>query len=308
MSARPAATGFKPGMAAAPIATDFKPDMTAAPGATGLKPGMAAEPGATGFRPVTVRLDGVAKSFGWGPSRRQVLGGVDLELGHRVSCGLVGESGSGKSTIAKIVTGIYSFDAGTMEIVGFTIRPKEARPRSVRDAVRYIPQNPYASFDPRKTIGQSLAEALNPLRMSVRASRPQIEEWLERVGLPASATDQYPHEFSGGERQRIAIARALCTRPLVVVADEITSALDVSVQADVLNLLDEIRRDSDFSMLFISHDLAVVRDVCSEVMVMRDGAIVERGPTERILSQPDDPYTQRLLDSIPGAPGFSLDG
>jgi ABC-type glutathione transport system ATPase component len=258
-------------------------------------------------RNVTVRLQGISKSFGWGPARRTVLHNVNAELGDRVSLGLVGESGSGKSTIAKIVAGIYGFDAGSLDVAGITLRPKGRRPAAVRDAVHYIPQNPYASFDPRKTIGQSLAEALTPRSMSVKNNQAQIVEWLERVGLPADCWDQYPHQFSGGQRQRIAIARALCTRPLVVVADEITSALDVSVQADVLNLLDEIRRESDFSMLFISHDLAVVRDVCSEVLVMQGGSIVESGPTDQVLSHPNHPYTQRLLASIPGAPGFTLE-
>lgn len=220
--------------------------------------------------------------------------------------GLVGESGSGKSTLGKIVTGIYRFDAGRLDVMGYTLTPGAPRPAALRDQVCYIPQNPYASFDPRKTIGQSMAEALNPRSMSVARNRDKITDWLSRVSLPGDAISRYPHEFSGGQRQRIAIARALSTRPEVVVADEVTSALDVSVQAEVLALLEELRRETSFSMLLISHDLTVVRGVCTDVAVMRAGQIVETGPTGQVLSSPGHPYTQQLLSSIPGAPGFSL--
>lgn len=255
----------------------------------------------------SVTVEGVSKRFGHGVLANQVLHSVSFTVGQGTSVGLVGESGSGKSTIAKIVCGMYRLDDGVLNIAGTELSPGQRFPAAVQDAVSFISQNPFSSFNPRLSIGQSLTEAISPLSTQTRRHRQVIAEWLERVGLPADSASRYPHEFSGGQRQRLAIARGLIRRPTVVVADEITSALDMSVQVQILKLLAELRDEYSFSMLFISHDLSVVRAVCDDVMVMQSGTIVERGASHDILTRPSHPYTQQLLDSIPGSPGFSLE-
>ena len=254
----------------------------------------------------SVRVEGVSKKFGHGVRANHVLDSVSFTVEQGRSVGLVGESGSGKSTIAKIVCGMYRLDAGRLNITGTEITPGQRFPTAVQDAVSFISQNPFSSFNPRLSIGQSLTEALSPLTTRPAKHKQNIADWLERVGLPADSMRRFPHEFSGGQRQRLAIARGLIRRPAVVVADEITSALDMSVQVQVLKLLAELRREYSFSMLFISHDLSVVRTVCDDVIVMQRGSIVERGASHDVLTRPSHPYSQQLLDSIPGSPGFSL--
>jgi len=253
-----------------------------------------------------VTVDGVSKRFGHGALANRVLDSVSFTVDRGSSVGLVGESGSGKSTIAKIVCGMYRLDVGRLSIAGTEISPGQRFPAAVQDAVSFISQNPFSSFNPRLSIGQSMSEAISPLSTQPSRHRRRIAEWLERVELPADSMSRYPHEFSGGQRQRLAIARGLIRRPTVVVADEITSALDMSVQVQILTLLAELRREYSFSMLFISHDLSVVRTVCDDVMVMQSGTIVERGTSHDVLTSPTHPYTQQLLDSIPGSPRFSL--
>lgn len=256
--------------------------------------------------PYSIIVEGISKKFGHGIFANTVLSDVSFSVEDNIAVGLVGESGSGKSTIAKIVCGMYGFDAGRLILADRQILPGQRLPTEVRRAISYIPQNPYSSFNPRLTLGQSLVEAISPMSSRMGRNREVIVEWLERVGLPADSVDRYPHEFSGGQLQRLAIARGLICNPVVVVADEITSALDMSVRVQILSLLAELREEHGFAMLFISHDLAVVRDVCEQVMVMQSGEIVERGDSETILTAPSHPYTQRLLDSIPGSPNFSL--
>lgn len=150
-------------------------------------------------------------------------------------------------------------------------------------------------------------EAISPRTRSIGQYRDRLEHWIDRVGLPVDSLDRYPHQFSGGQRQRIAIARGMIRQPSLVVADEVTSALDMSVQAQVLDLLDELREEQGFAMLFISHNLAVVQRICDQTMVMQGGAIVEQGATGKVLSHPTSSYTRHLLESIPGAPTFSLE-
>lgn len=254
----------------------------------------------------SVIVEGISKKFGHGIFANAVLKDVSLSVEKNIAVGLVGESGSGKSTIGKIVCGMYGFDEGRLILADKQILPGQQPPAEVRQAISYIPQNPHSSFNPRLTLGQSLVEAISPLSSRIGRHRNIIVTWLERVGLPANSVDKFPHEFSGGQLQRLAIARGLISNPAIVVADEITSALDVSVQVQVLSLLAELRKEHGFAMLFISHDLAVVRNVCEQVMVMQSGGIVERGDSETVLTHPTHPYTQRLLDSIPGSPTFSL--
>jgi ABC-type oligopeptide transport system ATPase subunit len=247
-------------------------------------------------RELTVKFGGFA-----------ALDSISTTIGRGRTVGLVGESGSGKSTLAKMLVGLLRATSGEVVIGGTSDRTASRSQRTAaRRRVQMIPQDPYSSLDPRRTIGQTLAEAVDPRRASVAKHTDEIVHWLESVRLPADTIARYPHEFSGGQRQRIAIARALITKPDFVIADEITSALDVSVQAEVLSLIAGLREQLGLTMLFISHDLAVVRDVSDELVVMRAGQIVEQGAAASIYDEPQHPYTRLLLDSVPGSPGFSL--
>ena len=251
-----------------------------------------------------VVVDDLSLSFG----RHRVLDSVGLQVAARTAVGIVGESGSGKSTLAKVLVGTHTPASGHVSVAGIdVVNASHAERARLRRTVQLIPQDPYSSLDPRRTIGQTLAEAIDPRHPSVRRSRARILELLDQVRMPADALSLYPHEFSGGQRQRIAIARGLAVSPTVIVADEITSALDVSVQAEVLDLIARLRAELQITLLFISHNLAVVSAVCDEVVVMQHGQIVERGPVAVVFGAPQHPYTQRLLSSAPGAPGFTLD-
>lgn len=256
---------------------------------------------ALGVRDLTVR-------FGHGRATRTALNGVSLRVRQGCTVGLVGESGSGKSTLAKVIVGLVGADAGTVEIDGLDVSTlSRSGRREMRRRVQMIPQDPYSSLDPRRTIGQAMAEAIDPRGGRVAVNRDRIVEWLEMVRLPADAISRYPHEFSGGQRQRIAIARALVVEPDIVIADEITSALDVSVQAEILDLVGRLREQLQLSLLFISHNLAVVRHVSDDVVVLYRGDVVETSPAERLFRDPQHPYTAALLSAVPGSPGFSID-
>lgn len=240
--------------------------------------------------------DGVSVRFG--PTT--ALDDVGLRVGAGRTVGLVGESGSGKTTLARAILGLVPISSGRILLRGADVGALGRRERrAFLRAVQLVPQDPYSSLDPRRTIGQTLAEALDPVRCRVRQHREAIAAALEDVALPTDAIERYPHEFSGGQRQRIAIARALITRPDVVIADEMTSALDVSVQAEVLRLLDRLRTEHDLTMLFISHNLAVVQQVCDDVVVLYRGKVIESGPTADVFTDPGQEYTQRLLESVP---------
>jgi peptide/nickel transport system ATP-binding protein len=233
------------------------------------------------------------------------LQGVSFTLQPGRSLGIVGESGSGKSTLARLVMALEPPTAGRVTLLGRDLHA--LAPRALREARRdfqMVFQDPYGSLDPRQRIGRIVAEPLPPLPERERTQR--VAEALDAVGLRAADVDKYPHEFSGGQRQRIAIARALITRPKLIVADEPVSALDVSVQAQVLNLLQDLRAQFGVTYLFISHDLAVVDHVCDEVAVMQSGRIVEQGTPERIFRRPEHPYTQALIAAAPhaGTPGL----
>ena len=236
-----------------------------------------------------------------------------VEAVHRVSfrirpgqsLGLVGESGCGKSTLARLVTGLENPTSGSVHIAGFDIHQisKNAL-RKLRTDFQIVFQDPFGSLDPRHTIGRIVAEPLQALEQAspVEAQR-RVVSVMEDVGLKATDTQKYPHEFSGGQRQRIAIARALITRPKLVVADEPVSALDVSVQAQILNLLNDLREEYELSYLLISHDLAVVEYVCDDVAVMHNGVFVEYGSTSELFRNPKHDYTKSLLDSVLPLPG-----
>ncbi|MFF2300308.1 ABC transporter ATP-binding protein [Arthrobacter sp. NPDC058127] len=246
--------------------------------------------------------------YGSGRSAPRILHGISLDVRAGRTVGIVGESGSGKSTLAKTLVGVLRPSAGSVTIGGLNVSSiRRAQRSQLRRSVQMIPQDPYSSLDPRCTIGEALAEALDPRRASVRKHRDEIVHWLETVKMPADTIHRYPHEFSGGQRQRVAIARGLILDPTVVIADEITSALDVSVQAEILALIARLRVELGLTMVFISHNLSVVRQVSDEVVVMYHGEIVEHSATAKLFNNPQHPYTRKLLSSIPGVPGFSID-
>ncbi|MDO9071683.1 MAG: ATP-binding cassette domain-containing protein [Rubrivivax sp.] len=232
----------------------------------------------------------------------QALGGVSFTLRAGRSLGVVGESGSGKSTLARLVMALERPSAGRVLLEGVDLHQLDAAAlRRARTQFQMVFQDPYGSLDPRRTVAQTVAEPLAVLhRAGVVERRERAAEALEAVGLRAADGAKYPHEFSGGQRQRIAIARALITRPKLIVADEPVSALDVSVQAQVLNLMQDLQDRYGVTYLFISHDLAVVEHVCDEVLVLYEGRIVEQGAPAQLFGAPQHPYTQRLLAAVPG--------
>ena len=233
----------------------------------------------------------------------QALDGVSFTLHKGCSLGVVGESGSGKSTLARLVMALEAPTSGQVQFEGRElVRLPAAELRRARADLQMVFQDPYGSLDPRRSVEQTVCDPLTLLADPPRAAerRARAAEALSAVGLREADLDKYPHEFSGGQRQRIAIARALITRPKLIVADEPVSALDVSVQAQVLNLMADLQATLGLTYLFISHDLAVVEWVCDEVLVLQGGRVVEHGPTAQVFSQPQHAYTQRLLSAVPG--------
>jgi len=258
-----------------------------------------------------LKVDNLSKSFPieGGLFRQRVgsvhaLKNVSFELEEGQSLGLVGESGSGKTTLAKILTRHLSEDAG--QVLWKNQPAKEISREQWATKVQMIYQDPTASLNPKLSVRTLLEE---PLRVRIRSEgkRPpdefQIEremvELLNTVGMPPDVLLYYPHQFSGGQKQRLAIARSLTMKPQLLVADEPVSALDLSVQAQILNLFVDLKNAFRLSLILISHDLAVVHHVTDRVLVLKDGFAVEAGPTETVLSQPSHPYTRRLLDSVP---------
>ena len=244
------------------------------------------------------------KLFGPPPTVK-ALNGVSFDVHAGKSMGIVGESGSGKSTIARLVMALDTPTSGTVSLEGRDLHAlsKEAL-RTARRDFQMVFQDPYGSLDPRQTVARIVAEPLEALAETSRAEqRERASEALAAVGLRTTDMDKYPHEFSGGQRQRIAIARALITRPKLIVADEPVSALDVSVQAQVLNLMQDLQQQFGISYLLISHDLAVVNHLCDEVCVVFKGQIVERGTPQELFANAQHPYTRTLLGAVLQAPG-----
>ena len=235
----------------------------------------------------------------------KAVDGIGFEIGRGETFSLVGESGCGKSTVARLIVGLYQPTAGSIKYEGVEIGPVEAAQnrKRMQPRMQMIFQDPYASLNPRMTVFSTLAEALiqrHPkLTRSKIALTDKVGEVMERVGLDTRYMRKYPHEFSGGQRQRIAIARALAPDPRLVLADEPVSALDVSIQSQILNLLLKLRDELSLTMIFISHDLSVVRYLADNIAVMHAGKIVEYGPAEEVFSSPQDDYTRKLLAAIP---------
>lgn len=252
-------------------------------------------------RSLVARLRDVAVRY----SRRggPTVSGIDLDLHAGETVGLVGESGSGKSTIGRALAGLVPVVAGSVEVDGSDLRTARGRRlRDLRSRVGIVFQDPASSLNPRQTIGWSIAEPLLVHGTDSAADRAErVRELLTAVQLDPTWAERFPHQLSGGQRQRVAVARALALRPALVIADEPTSALDVTVQAAVLDLLAGLQREFGFGMLLISHDLAVVRQLADQVIVLRDGRIVERGSTDAVLDDPQQDYTRMLLAAAPVA-------
>ncbi len=214
--------------------------------------------------------------------------------------GLVGESGCGKSTLGRVIAGIHPPSAGRATIDGLPVMGEGRKPLKTTTRIQMVFQDPFASLDPRIRIGETIGEGPLAHGLVGKADvHAYVAQWLAAVGLPAEAADRFPHQFSGGQRQRVAIARALAMQPDVLVCDEPVASLDVSIQAQIINLFLKLRRELDVTMLFISHDLGVVRHISDRVAIMYLGRIVELGPTAEIYDRPRHPYTRALLDSVP---------
>lgn len=250
-----------------------------------------------------LRVRGLTKRF---EGRRRVgshlaVDNVDFEIARGETLGLVGESGSGKSTTALCVLQLLKPTEGSVEFLGreLTKLPR-GELRRTRRHVQMVFQDPYASLDPRMNVGEAVAEPLRIHGVGTRAERrEQVARLLDLVGLRANLAERYPHEFSGGQRQRVAIARAIALNPQLIVCDEPVTALDVSIQAQILNLLKDLQDQLGLSYLFIAHDLGVIRAVSDRVAVMQQGRIVETGQADEVLEHPGHPYTQALLAAVP---------
>jgi ABC-type glutathione transport system ATPase component len=246
-----------------------------------------------------LELQQVSRSFDRG--RVPAVIEASLQIRYRETFALVGESGSGKSTLARLAAGLITPDHGRVTILGHELSTlKKSGLRRLRRHVQFIFQDPYSSLDPRQRIGSALEEPLKVHGEKNAAERKsRVERMLAKVGLAADVVNKFPHQFSGGQRQRLAIARALIVEPTLLICDEPVSALDVSVQAQVLNLLRQLREEMRLSMLFISHDLAVVAHMADRVGVMHRGSIVEVGAAHDLFAAPQHPYTQSLLAAVP---------
>ena len=255
-----------------------------------------------------VEVEGLAKHFagrrgllGFGRGAIRAVDGVSFSIARGEVVGLVGESGSGKSTVGRAVLRLLEPTAGSVRFDGVEVtKLGRSELRRLRRRVQIVFQDPYASLDPRRRVEDLIGDVLDIHGLAKGAARrARVVELLEQVGLPPEHIDRYPHQFSGGQRQRIGIARALAVAPDFIVADEPVSALDVSVQAQIVNLLVELRRRLGLTMLFISHDLAVVEHLCDRVIVLYLGKIMEMAPAAEIYASPRHPYTRALLSAAP---------
>ena len=238
----------------------------------------------------------------------RAVDGVSFDVRRGETLGIVGESGCGKSTTARLMLALLEPTSGTIAFEGEDLRARKGeRLKALRRDMQMIFQDPYSSLNPRKTVGSIIGEpfAVHGLHKGEGARRRAVAELMERVGLSPEHYNRHPHEFSGGQRQRIGVARALALEPKLIVADEPVSALDVSIQAQILNLLRQLQRELGLTLVLIAHDLAVVRHMCDRVAVMRVGKIVELADADELYRHPRHPYTRALLAAVPGAAAYS---
>jgi peptide/nickel transport system ATP-binding protein len=263
--------------------------------------------------PVVLKTRGLAKTYvdrGWLGRRREVRAAaeVNLEVRKGQTLGIVGESGSGKSTVARCIVRLIEPSAGEIRLLGLDIASlRAAKLRPLRSKIQIVFQDPYRSLNPRRSVGEAIIEGPVNYGMPRAQALERARRLLALVQMDPASLDRYPHQFSGGQRQRICIARALAMEPELLVADEAVSALDVSVQAQVLALLAEIRSRLDLAMLFITHDLRVAAQVCDQVAVMQQGRVVEYGPAREVFLAPRHEYTRALFAAAPGR-GFAFGG
>lgn len=247
-----------------------------------------------------VRAEALCVSYGPRGRAFRAVDGVDLEIARGETLGLVGESGCGKSTLGRALIGLERPASGRALFDGRDIYYAGFPRMELAKRAQMIFQDSHSSLDPMMTVGASIAEGMEIHRMyDARGRRERVARLLETVGLSASCADRYPHEFSGGQRQRIGIARALAVEPEMIVCDEPVSALDVSIQAQIVNLLTDLRRELGLTYLFISHDMSVVRHISDRIAVMHAGRIVETGPSDDVCERPSHEYTRTLLASVP---------
>ncbi|WP_426007322.1 ABC transporter ATP-binding protein [Paenarthrobacter sp. NyZ202] len=232
----------------------------------------------------------------WRREPFRILHDVSLAIEPGQTLGLVGESGSGKTTVGKVILGLFPAHSGQVTLHGMGANPSRVQ-RAAH--IQAIFQDPYSSLNPSMTVGDSLIEPLRQARWSSSDARRRTQELLDRVAMPKDTFKRYPHEFSGGQRQRIAIARALALAPRLIICDEPVSALDLTTQSRVLDLLIELQRETGVAYLFISHDLAVIRRISHRVAVMRRGRIIEEGPADEVTDRPRQEYTRQLLSASP---------
>ena len=250
------------------------------------------------FRQFAIRF-----GMGKAPPAVQAVDDVSLTLTRGEALGLVGESGSGKSTLGRVAAGIYAPDSGLVLLDGAPVMSAGERPHKITTRIQTIFQDPFASLNPRMRIGDSICEGPVAHGLVSRAEADDyVRQWLAAVGLDPAFATRYPHQFSGGQRQRVAIARALAMQPDVVICDEPVASLDVSIQAQIINLLIRLRSELDLTLIFISHDLSVVRHLCDRVAIMYRGQIVESGPAGEVYDNPQHAYTRRLLAAVPVLP------
>lgn len=248
-----------------------------------------------------LEVRGLSKTYGGvGGGRHTALEDISLNLADGETLGIVGESGSGKSTLARILMRLTSADAGDVRLEGIDVlHPDRGQSVQLTRRMQIVFQDPNSCMNPRRTVRQALTEAALVARMGRDRVDARVRDILDAVGLSREKLDAFPHQLSGGQRQRVAIARALAVEPKVVVADECVSALDVSVQSAILNLLLDLQRDRGLAYLFISHDLSVVRHMSDRIVVMKAGRVVEEGAADAVIGQPNHPYTRELVGSIP---------
>ncbi len=248
---------------------------------------------------IVLKAEHLKKVFLSGKKNVEAVEDVSFELRRGEALGIVGESGSGKSTVGKMVTGLLPVTEGRISLLGDDITRMKGRSlRQIYRRIQMVFQMPGESFDPRWTLGDGIGESLRNQGLSRREAGKRTGELLERCGLSPEYAGRYPHQVSGGQCQRAALARALAAGPKVLVCDEITSALDVTVQKQILELLLKLKEDEQLSFLFISHDLALVQAFCDRVLVLRQGKLVEEGETEAVIRHPAAEYTKQLIDSV----------